>query len=123
MRDPLEKEKFMEGNRQKWAAIFLFSGAVVLFVNIWIGLQFDPDPYMQFLLGVGSLFILGASGDSLMKTYSAKKIKEAEVMEETKRITPQQDVSIPEDNVVSEYDARYSDDKSYAPKKWIDTYE
>lgn len=122
-RDPLDKEKFMEGNRQRWAAIFLVSGAVVLFVNVWIGLQFDPDPYMQFLLGIGSLFILGASGDSLMKTYSAKKIKEIEVKEETKRTSPQHDTTIPDDTTVSEYDARYSDDKSYAPKKWIDTYE
>ena len=57
-RDPLDKEKFFQGNRQRWAALFIACGAVVLSVNIWIGVQFDPTPYMQFLLAIGSLFIL-----------------------------------------------------------------
>lgn len=125
-RDPLDKENFLEGNRQRWALVFLGCGAAVLFVNIWIGVQFDPTAYMQFLLAIGSLFILGASGDSWVKAYSVKSIRQTEVQEETKRIEIDKDVkddSLPDTNIVIGYQNKYSDDPSYAPQEWIKSYE
>ena len=124
MRTALDKESFFEGNRQRWAAIFLTCGFIVLFVNVYVGVQFDPSPYMQFLLAIGSLFILGASGDSWVKAYSVKSIKETEVKEETKRITAiSVDLSIPEPEVISQYKNKYYDDPSYAPLDWIEKTE
>lgn len=126
MRDPLDKEKFFEGNRQRWAAIFLGCGAIVLFVNVYIGVAFDPTAYMQFLLAIGSLFILGASGDSWVKAYSVKSIKQTEISEETKRITVDKDIkndSLPNTNIIMSYQSQYSKDASYAPLEWVSTYE
>lgn len=121
-RYPLDKEKFFEGNRQRWAAIFLGCGAVVLTVNLLVGVKFDPTPYMQFLLAIGSLFILGASGDSWVKAYSVKSIRETEVQEETKRMTTViDDNSKPDVNIVIDYQNKYSSDPSYAPLEWIES--
>jgi len=123
MRDPLDKESFLQGIRQKWAIIFIACGATVLFVNIWIGVQFDPTPYMQFLLAIGSLFILGASGDSWVKAYSVKSIKETEVKEDTKRMEIDKTVtddSMPDTNIIMGFDNQYANDPSYAPKDWIE---
>ena len=121
-RNPLEKEKFMEGNRQRWAIVFLACGGLVLGVNIWIGNGFDPVPYMQFLLAIGSLFILGASGDSWVKAYSVKSIKETETREETKRIEANVsiDQSQPNPEIIMNYSNQYSSDPSYAPLGWVE---
>lgn len=124
-RNPLEKNDFMVGTRQKWAAIFLGCGGLVLIVNIFIGLEFDPVPYMQFLLAIGSLFILGASGDSWVKAYSVKSIRETEVKEETKRLEAEVkiDQSQPNPEVIMNFNNRYSDDPSYAPLEWVKEQE
>jgi len=111
----------MENVRQQWAAIFLACMFIVLFVNVYVGVKFDPAPYMQFLLAIGSLFILGASGDSWVKAYSVKSIRETEVQEETKRITQVTvDYSIPTPELISQYKNRYYNDPSYAPLDWIE---
>tara|TARA_R110002167_G_scaffold45083_1_gene135543 strand:+ start:21047 stop:21436 length:390 start_codon:yes stop_codon:yes gene_type:complete len=122
-RGPLEKEHFLEGIRQKWAVLFLLCGGLVLGVHLWVG-NFDPTPYMQFLVTIGSLFILGASGDSWVKAYSVKSITETEAKEETKRtIAVIKDEHIPDDNTIMEYDSQHANDQSYAPKDWIDEQE
>jgi len=121
-RDPLSKERFFEGTRQKWAAIFIICAFVVLFVNVYVGVAFDPTSYMQFFLAIGSLFILGASGDSWVKAYSVKSIRETEVKEETKRINIiNDDNSIPDQNIILQYRNDYANDPSYAPLEWIET--
>jgi hypothetical protein len=120
-RDPLDKENFFTGNRQRWSAIFIACMFVVLFVNVYIGVSFDPAPYCQFLLAIGSLFILGASGDSWVKAYSVKSMHETEVQEETKRMTTVTiDMSIPNPEVISQFKNDYYNDPSYAPLDWIE---
>lgn len=124
MRDPLTKEKFLEGNRQRWTLIFIVCSFIVLSVNVFIGVAFDPTPYMQFFLAIGSLFILGASGDSWVKAYSVKSIKETEVKEETKRINVvTEDKSKPDNNMILEFRNKYSSDLSYAPLEWVESQE
>jgi hypothetical protein len=125
-RDPLDKTAFMKSVRQQWCAIFILCAFIVLFVNVYIGVSFDPTSYMQFFLAIGSLFILGASGDSWVKAYSVKSIKETEVKEETKRsikTTITKDDTIVDQNIVLEYRNEYSDDTSYAPLEWIEKTE
>ena len=121
-RNPLDKEEFLEGNRQRWAIIFLLCGAIVLGVNVFIGSSFDPVPYMTYLLAVSSLFILGASGDSWVKAYSVKSIRETEVREETKRmeVDVEIDQSQPNPEIIMNYNNQYSNDPSYAPLNWIE---
>lgn len=123
-RDPLDKTEFMKSVRQQWCAIFIACAFIVLFVNVYIGVSFDPTSYMQFFLAIGSLFILGASGDSWVKAYSVKSIKETEIQEETKRsITITKDETIVDQNIVLEYRNKYSDDPSYAPLEWVEKTE
>lgn len=118
-RGPLEKEHFLEGIRQKWAIVFLLCGGLVLGVHLWVG-SFDPSPYMQFLLAIGGLFILGASGDSWVKGYSVKSITETQAREETKRaVVDISDDSQPDNNIIMGFNNQYSRDQSYAPKDWI----
>jgi len=123
-RDPLDKPGFMKSIRQQWSAIFIGCAFFVLFVNIYMGAQFDPTPYMQFFLAIGSLFILGASGDSWVKAYSVKSIKETEVKEETKRLNVvTEDKSKPDNNIILQYRKEYANDPSYAPLEWIQNTE
>lgn len=119
-RDPLDKEKFMEGTRQKWAVIFILCGMGVLLVNIFVP-GFDPVSYMQFLLAIGSLFILGASADSGLKVFAVKSIRETQVVEETKRLELKvEDNSQPDQNVIFNFQNQYANDPSYAPLEWIE---
>jgi hypothetical protein len=119
-RDPLEKETFMSGIRQKWAVVFLLCGMGVLFVNILVP-GFDPVSYMQFLLAIGSLFILGASADSGMKVFAVKSIRETQVIEETKRMNVTvDDNSIPDNDVIFDFKTQYANDPSYAPLEWTE---
>lgn len=119
-RNPLDKEKFMGGVRQQWAAIFLILG-VGVFIGTVLVPGLDPTPFMQFLLAIGSLFILGASGDSWVKAYSVKSIHETEVKEETKRIElSSKKEGEPDQQIIVKYQQEYSDDPSYAPLGWIE---
>jgi hypothetical protein len=76
-RDPLEKERFMSGVRQKWTAVLLIYSFIVMTVQILF--KIDPTPYMNFSLTIGSLFILGGSVDSYMKINAARSLKEREL--------------------------------------------
>ena len=114
-RDPLGKEKFMQGNRQKWAVVFLLFGTGVFFATI-LNPGFDPTPFMQFLLAIGSLFILGSSADSWVKAYKVGSLRETQVKEETKRQTiATKDESEPDTVVIQQFEGKYFDDPSYAP--------
>ena len=72
----LNKEKFLQGNRQKWTGILLLYSLVMLSAQVKWGV--DPSPYMQFAMTIGSLFILGGSVDSYLKINAVKNIKEKE---------------------------------------------
>lgn len=72
----LSKEKFLQGNRQKWTGILLLYSLLMLTAQIKWGI--DPAPYMQFAMTIGSLFILGGSVDSYLKINATKQIKEKE---------------------------------------------
>lgn len=70
-RNPLQKETFMGGNRQKWFAVLLFFFVVILMCDA----KYDVDAaaYLNFLTITGSIFILGASADSMIKIKAAEK--------------------------------------------------
>jgi UDP-N-acetylmuramyl pentapeptide phosphotransferase/UDP-N-acetylglucosamine-1-phosphate transferase len=71
MRNPLDKEKFLGGNRQKWMGVLLFYS--ILMATLQIKYQIDPSPYIQYAMTLGSLFILGGSVDSYLKINAANK--------------------------------------------------
>lgn len=62
------KEKFLEGNRQKWLIVFLFAAAVVLFFDA-INKIHNVDSYLTFLTFLSGSFILGYSGTETMKLF------------------------------------------------------
>lgn len=70
MRNPLDKDKFLGGNRQKWTAIFLTYS--IIFAILHIKYQLDVSPFMNFALTIGSLFMVGSSVDSYQKINAAK---------------------------------------------------
>jgi len=67
-RHPLEKETFLEGNRQKWCAVFTAIGLSVMAMVAYGQLK-DPSPFLTYFTGIGVTFILGASGNAIMQTY------------------------------------------------------
>ena len=71
MRNPLEKQTFMGGNRQRWFAILLLMSVLVLICDM----QGDVDAvaYLNFLTITGSVFIIGSSADSALKIKATKK--------------------------------------------------
>jgi hypothetical protein len=116
-RDPLDKEKFLEGNRQRWAVIFLLCGAGVLVSNIILP-SLDPVPYMQFLMAIGSLFILGASASDWVKTYQVTSVRNTQIKEETKREVIKNG-NEPDKRVSIKFAEEHKADESYAPQEWI----
>lgn len=119
-RDPLEKSRFMEGNRQKWALIFILL-AVGIFICDIIFNNIDPSPYMNFLLAIGTTFIVGASGEAIVKINSAKKLKEVKIQEESKRLEMDKvDESKPDSSAIVNAQAMYAQDPSYAPQGWVE---
>ena len=85
-RNPLDKEKFLVGLRQKWCAIFLLYSFVILVIQIIY--KIDPYPYMNFSIAIGSLFMLGGSVDSALKIDAAKKLKLSNVVQENSEEEP-----------------------------------
>lgn len=64
------KERFLEGNRQKWLIVFLVFGALILGLDAFHLLK-DPTPYLTFLTFCAGSFILGYSGTETMKLFRA----------------------------------------------------
>lgn len=67
-RHPLATERFLEGPRQGWCAVFTALGVVILLINA-MGRLPDPAPFLTFFTGIGVTFILGASAGDVMKSY------------------------------------------------------
>jgi hypothetical protein len=119
-RDPLDKSRFLESNRERWAIIFLVLGAGVFTGTILVPVL-DPTPFMQFLLAIGSLFILGASGDSWMKAYSVKSIRETQIKQGDEKQKLESIIkSKPNKEVILEVKEEFKDDPSYAPIGWLE---
>jgi hypothetical protein len=69
MRSPLQKEEFFQGTRQKWFAVLLVFMVVILFCDSRSDI--DAASYLNFLTITGSIFIAGASADSVFKIKAA----------------------------------------------------
>lgn len=81
------KEKFLEGNRQKWLVIFLLAGAVILFLDA-LGKVQHIESYLTFLTFLSGSFILGYSGTETMKLFRVtSNVTEStqEIKQETKQ--------------------------------------
>ena len=73
-RSPLDKEHFLEGNRQKFVMIGLIITLIVLFSNILF--RVDPAPYLQSVMLLIGCGILGWSVDSAVKAYKVDSISQ-----------------------------------------------
>ena len=107
-RNPLQKEHFLEGNRQKWAAVFTAIGLLVMGLTAY-GVIKDPAPFLGFFTGIGITFILGASATAVMGAY--KIGSETANINETKNIN----VKITDEQIVKQYATKFADDPSYRP--------
>ena len=67
-RSLFSKEKFLEGNRQKWLIVFLIYLSAILGLDAFNLLK-DPAPYLTFLTFLAGAFILGYSGTETMKLF------------------------------------------------------
>jgi hypothetical protein len=67
-RSPLEKERWLEGNRQRWLGVGVAMWAVVLACHCW-GALADPQPFLTSITALVGAFVLGASGTDAMKIY------------------------------------------------------
>lgn len=76
-RNVFDKERFLEGNRQKWAGLFTLMGLLVLICSAY-GWVKDPAPFLQFFLSIGVTFILGASVSDVMKTWKTESSSKSE---------------------------------------------
>jgi len=79
-RDPLAKQDFLKGTRQKWFAVLLVLMVVILICDTYSDLP-DADAYLNFLTITGSVFILGASVDSAMKIRNRNKYQDPYIEE------------------------------------------
>ena len=74
MLNPLQKQSFFQGNRQKWFAVLLFFMVAILVCDAKADI--DAVAYLNFLTITGSIFILGASADSVYKIKAADREQE-----------------------------------------------
>lgn len=87
------KERFLEGNRQKWLVVFLCFGLLVLVVDALNVLK-DPTPYLTFLTFCAGSFILGYSGTETMKLFRADSTTNNQNTEENQNISEKKEVTI-----------------------------
>lgn len=84
------KEKFLEGNRQRWLIVFLFAAAVILGFDA-CGKITHVDSYLTFLTFLSGAFILGYSGTETMKLFrvssESSNINEVSKQEIVQKIT------------------------------------
>lgn len=125
MRDPLSKGKFMSGNREKWCLLFLILGMGILTADV-LDPSFDPVPYTQFLLAMGTTFILGHSATDWARSMKVGSLRETEIREteETKRtLQVIKDDSKPDQQIVLQYQTQFANDPSYAPMSFVKEQE
>ena len=71
------KEKFCEGNRQKWLVVFLIYLTIIMGLDAAHLLK-DVTPYLTFLTFLAGAFILGYSGTETMKLFRASSVEETQ---------------------------------------------
>jgi hypothetical protein len=86
-RNPLNKEKFLGGNRQRWTGILLLYSIIIAAFQIKFAI--DPSPYISFALTIGSLFILGGSVDSFLQINAASTVNKSTKSTQTTQVTTQ----------------------------------
>jgi predicted phage tail protein len=74
----LKKETFLQGVRQKWAAVLIACMFAVLGVNVY-NPNLDMAGYLTFMTTVGTSFILGLTATSYAKTQAAKSKQDKEL--------------------------------------------
>lgn len=89
------KEKFLEGNRQKWCIVFLIAGVIILGMDAYHLLK-DPTPYLTFLTFLAGAFILGYSGSETMKLFRADSTTENQNINEYKQVEEKRDINLNE---------------------------
>jgi len=94
------KEKFLEGNRQRWLVVFLSFGLLILIVDALNVLK-DPTPYLTFLTFCAGSFILGYSGTETMKLFRADSTTSNQNVEENQNITEKKDINIKQENLTN----------------------
>ena len=75
------KEKFCEGNRQKWLIVFLVYLTIIMGLDAAHFLK-DVTPYLTFLTFLAGAFILGYSGTETMKLFRASSVEETQNVNE-----------------------------------------
>jgi len=93
------KEKFLEGNRQRWLIVFLVYLSVVIGLDAFHLLK-DPTPYLTFLTFLAGSFILGYSGTETMKLFRASSDTQNQNVNQTvtedKTINEKKDINLNE---------------------------
>ena len=69
IRNVLDKERFLKGNRQKWLIIFLSAMCIIMFLDALHYIE-RVDSYLTFLTFLSGSFILGYSGTETMKLFT-----------------------------------------------------
>ena len=85
-RNPLEKEHFLEGIRQKWSAIFTAIGLLIMVATAYGHLK-DPAPFLQFFLSIGVTFVLGASASAVMASWKTSSSAQSQTINATENQT------------------------------------
>ena len=78
-RNPLHKEHFLEGSRQKWMAVFILCAGAVLYMTAKH--EVDPVPFMEFLTLSVLAFVVGTTATSAIAGWKRGSIEEAKVRE------------------------------------------
>jgi hypothetical protein len=93
------KERFLEGNRQKWCIVFLIAGGIILGMDAYHLLK-DPTPYLTFLTFLAGAFIIGYSGSETMKLFRANTNTDNQNVEQdvnvNKNVTEKKDIDLNE---------------------------
>lgn len=84
----MQKERFLEGNRQKWVGIGLVLTLLCLVCNILF--KIDPSPYLQAIMLLIGAGVLGWSVDSAVKAYRVNSTTHTETYSEDSK----QDITV-----------------------------
>lgn len=107
-RHPLAKERFLEGNRQRWAAIFTAIGLLVMLCTSYAWIK-DPAPFLQFFLSIGVTFILGASATAVMNSWKVNSQNVTETLDESSKEQLSEEKNITEKQEITETISRPRD--------------
>jgi len=73
LREPLRKQKFMQGVRQQWGAVFVICVFIILFMQTKYDI--NPTPYLEFFMWFAPIMILGQTVSAYNKERYAMQYK------------------------------------------------